>query len=90
MKNYANIKTSSTGYNREFWNTMLGKPLSNSAALDEGKISSIGSFALPDEAYKRFEAKLAEQNIFRQVATVINLYNGTGRILTQDTDDTAS
>jgi len=90
MKNYTNIKTSSTDYNCEFWNAMLGKQISDRAALDEGSIATVGSFALPEEALKRFEAAIIEQNVFRQVATVIDLYNGQGRILTKDTDDTAS
>jgi len=90
MKNYTNTKVSTTAYNREFWNAMLGKPITDRAVLDEGHISTAGSFALPEEAYQRFDARLTEQNIFRQVATVINLYGGHARILTKDTDDTAS
>ena len=69
---------------------MLGKQISDAAVLDEGHVSTVGSFVLPEEAYQRFDAKLTEQNIFRQVATVINLYGGHSRILTKDTDDTAS
>lgn len=65
----------STEYNREFWNAMRGKPVKFDF-LDAGKNTYTGSYKLPYESRKKFAEARKQENLFRQLATVVGTPKG--------------
>ena len=75
----------STEYNREFWNAMRGKPVSYNY-IEHGKNTEYGSYQLPYEAGKKFIAARKQENIFRQIATVVQAPKGDSTIWAFDNE----
>ncbi len=68
----------STSYNRSFWNAMRGKAVAASE-LNEGS-DGCGSFILPDDFRAKFITALAKDNVFRRLATSIQMSSPEGTI----------
>ncbi len=68
----------STNYNRSFWNAMRGKAVAASE-LNEGS-DGYGSFFLPDDFRAKFNSALAKDNVFRRLATSIQMSSPEGTI----------
>jgi hypothetical protein len=79
--------TTSTTYNRAFWNVMKGKE-ENNQNLSEG-FDNVGAYVAPDEFREGFNTALAKENIFRRFATVINLSSAEGKIQAVSSTGTA-
>lgn len=56
-------------YNNAFWNALRGRGVSN--VLSEG-VDTSGGFLVPEEFSNELIEALTEQNIFRQIARIIN------------------
>lgn len=80
--------TLSTNYNKSFWNAMRGK----SIAQNELQSGSDGydSFILPDDFRAKFNAALAKDNLFRRLATVIQMSSPEGTIQAVTSTGTAA
>lgn len=68
----------STNYNRAFWNSMRGKAVASND-LNEGS-DGYGSFILPDDFQAKFCTALSKENIFRRLATSIQMSSPEGMI----------
>lgn len=75
-------------YNSYFWAAMRGRNIPQNA-LQEGTDSE-GGYLVPDEFERRLIESLEEQNIFRQLATVIQTSSGERKIPVVATKGTAS
>ena len=73
--------TASESYNEAFWNMIRNKgdQLAVRNALSVGEDTE-GGFTVPDEFERRLIQSLEENNIFRQMATVIKTNSGTRKI----------
>ena len=78
----------STEYNREFWNAMRGKPVSYNY-IESGKNTENGNYRLPIESGKKFAAARKQENIFRQIATVVKAPKGDSTIWAFDNEPVA-
>ena len=65
----------STEYKREFWDAMRGKPVSY-RHIEDYKNTQNGSYRLPSEDNKKFESIRRQENIFRQIGTVVKAPKG--------------
>ena len=81
----------SNTYKKAFWNAMRKKTMSPEVmnALSEGTDSE-GGYLVPDEFEKTLVEALDEENIFRQLAHVINTSSGDRKIPVVATKGTAS
>ncbi|MFZ2540093.1 MAG: phage major capsid protein [Oscillospiraceae bacterium] len=77
----------STTYNRAFWNAMRGKK-ENYLSMGEG-YDDAGAYTAPDEFRVNFTAALAKENLFRRLATVVNLSSAEGTIQAVSSTGTA-
>jgi hypothetical protein len=59
------------------------------AALEAGRSSVTGSYALPSAANNKYMAALAAESLFRQIGTTIMAYDSGYRIFAHDCDDLA-
>lgn len=59
-----------TEYNREFGDAARGKPVSY-GYIKDGRNTANGSYRLPFESDKKLAIARKEENIFRQIATVV-------------------
>lgn len=75
-------------YHTHFWNAMRGRAIPQNA-LQEGTDSE-GGYLVPDEFERRLIESLEEENIFRQLATVIQTSSGERKIPVVATKGTAS
>lgn len=78
----------STEYSREFWNAMRGKPVSYNY-IESGKNTENGNYRLPYESGKKFAAARKQENIFRQIATVVKAPKGDSTIWAFDNEPVA-
>lgn len=74
-------------YRREFWNAIRGRKIAN--ALQEGTDSE-GGYLVPDEFERTLVQALEEQNIFRQIARVVQTASGERKIPVVASKGTAS
>lgn len=74
-------------YKTAFWNAMRGRKFSN--ALKEGTDSE-GGYLVPDEFERTLVESLEEQNIFRQIARIIQTDSGERKIPVVASKGTAS
>lgn len=66
-----------TEYNREFWNAARAKRRIPSAdILESGRDKQNGSYRLPYESNKEFEALRQKENLFRRIGNVANAPKG--------------
>jgi len=79
----------STEYHREFWDAARGKPVTYSHIKD-GKNTANGSYRLPFESNKKFTTARKQENIFRQIATVIGAPKGEHVVWTYDNEPSAT
>lgn len=73
----------STAYHREFWDVARGKPVSPNY-IETGRNSQNGSYRLPFESNAKFSAARKQENLFRQIATVIDAQRGEHTIWAYD------
>jgi HK97 family phage major capsid protein len=90
MKDYKEqmILTGSPAYDWDFWLAMRG----NAAMWDrlaDGAMEGTNTYAMPNAAQNKFADALKKHSVFRNIATVINAYNVSYRILARDTTDLA-
>lgn len=74
-------------YRRDFWNAIRGRKIAN--ALQEGTDSE-GGYLVPDEFERTLVQALEEQNIFRQIARVVQTASGERKIPVVASKGTAS
>ena len=86
--NNKNIYTSQPEYDKNFWNAMRGKDISY-ASLSDGLINQTGTYTMPGTTNNKYEAAIAEQSLFRKIATTFKIYDGPYHILAKDYDDLA-
>lgn len=67
----------STNYNRSFWNAMKGNK-ADYQSFKEGEIH--GAYIAPEESRQQFIDAIAKENLFRRLATVVNLSTNDGVI----------
>ena len=72
----------STEYHREFWDAARGKPVSYNY-IEKGRNTQNGSYRLPYESDQKFTAARKQENIFRQIARVVDAPRGDHTIWTQ-------
>ncbi len=73
----------STEYHREFWDAARGKPVSYNY-IEKGRNTQNGSYRLPYESDQKFTAARKQENIFRQIARVVDAPRGDHTIWTYD------
>jgi len=73
----------STEYKREFWDAMRGKPVSY-RHIEDYKNTQNGSYRLPSEDNKKFESIRRQENIFRQIGTVVKAPKGDSTLWIYD------
>lgn len=71
-------------YSRAFWNSMRSKKTDDSI-LEEAANRVNGSYFLPEASAEKYAAALAEENLFRTLATFVIATTIGGRIITSDT-----
>ena len=74
-------------YKTAFWNAMRGRKISNALQIGE---DSEGGYLVPDEFERTLIEALEEQNIFRQIARIIQTSSGERKIPVVATKGTAS
>lgn len=79
----------STEYHREFWNAARGRSVTYSH-ISEGKNTANGSYRLPSESEKKFIAARKKDNIFRQIATVVEADKGDNVVWAYDNEPTTT
>lgn len=79
----------STEYHREFWDAARGKPVTYSH-IKNGKNTANGSYRLPFESNEKFTTARKQENIFRQIATVIGAPKGEHVVWTYDNEPSAT
>ena len=76
-----------TEYNREFWNAIRTKRnLPQNETLESGRNRQNGSYRLPYESNKKFEALRQKENLFRRIGTVVNAPKGDFKIWAFDNE----
>lgn len=75
-----------TDYDKEFWNLMRGSRAPGDV-IGKGMDLSTGGYALPAATNDNYEKAVKAASIFRNLATVVKAYKGTGRIFAYDNDD---
>lgn len=66
-----------TEYNREFWNAARAKRrIPHTDVLESGRDKQNGSYRLPYESNKKFEALRQKENLFRRIGNVANAPKG--------------
>ena len=75
----------STEYHREFWNAARGRTVTYSH-ISEGKNTANGSYRLPSESEKKFVAARKQENLLRQIATVMDAFKGENVVWTYDNE----
>ena len=66
-----------TEYNLEFWNAARAKRrIPHTDVLESGRDTQNGSYRLPYESNKKFEALRQKENLFRRIGTVHSLRKG--------------
>lgn len=88
MTNEKFYLTGAPEYDRHFWNAMRGGE-KTAAALEAGRSSVTGSYALPNAANNKYMSALAAESLFRQIGTPIMAYDSGYRIFAHDCDDLA-
>lgn len=78
-----------TEYHREFWDAAKGKPVSCSY-IQDGRNTANGSYRLPFESDKKFTLARKEENIFRQIATVVGAPEGEHVVWAYDNEPSAT
>ena len=79
----------STEYERSFWDAMKRKnPTCD--GLSQGRHGMTDSYALPSEQNKQFVAALRNENVFRSLATILNVPGSDRTIYTCDAEDIAT
>lgn len=78
-----------TEYHREFWDAARGKPVSYSY-IQNGRNTANGSYRLPIESDKKFTIARKEENIFRQIATVVGAPEGEHVVWAYDNEPSAT
>ena len=79
---------STADYDTDFWNMIRGSN-SPSDVLGKGMDLSTGGYALPTGTGNQYEKAVKSESIFRNLATVVKAYKGSGRIFARDNDDLA-
>ena len=75
----------STEYHREFWNAARGRSVTYSH-ISEGKNTANGSYRLPSESEKKFAAARKQENLLRQIATVMDAFKGENVVWAYDNE----
>ena len=75
----------STEYHREFWNAARGRSVTYSH-ISEGKNTANGSYRLPSESEKKFVAARKQENLLRQIATVMDAIKGENVVWAYDNE----
>ena len=75
----------STEYHREFWNAARGRTVTYSH-ISEGKNTANGSYRLPSESEKKFVAARKQENLLRQIATVMDAFKGENVVWAYDNE----
>ena len=88
MTNEKFYLTGAPEYDRHFWNAMRGGE-KTAAALEAGRSSVTGSYALPNAANNKYMSALASESLFRQIGTPIMAYDSGYRIFVHDCDNLA-
>ena len=76
-------------YTREFWNAARGKVVTG-GYLEAGKNTQNGSYRLPFESSKKFKEARKQENLFRQIATVVTAPKGESTIWAFDNKPSAT
>ena len=80
--------TATDEYRKQFWNAIRGGK-DYPETLISGKDDSSGAFILPDDFQSKLDGKVKDIGIFRNHATILNVYNGPSHILATDCEDVA-
>lgn len=76
-----------TEYNREFWNAArVKRRIPNTTVLETGRDTQNGSYRLPYESNKKFEALRQKENLFRRIGTVVSAPKGDYTIWAHDNE----
>lgn len=76
-----------TEYNREFWNAARAKRrIPHTDVLESGRDKQNGSYRLPYESNKKFEALRQKENLFRRIGTVVSAPKGDYTIWAHDNE----
>lgn len=81
-------KVNEPEYSNHFWNYLMGRE-GHEAYLDAGK-KITGAYVLPTISATKFEKKMKETSLFRQLATCLYAPNGPSDILAKVNTDTAT
>lgn len=79
----------STEYERSFWDAMKRKN-STYNGLSQGRHRMTNSYALPSVQSKQFMAAMRNENVFRSLATIMNVPSSDRTIFTCDAEDIAA
>lgn len=73
-------------FERDFWDAMRGRKIVIDDQLKRHEAGG-SSYTLPIGADAKFIELMKKRNVFRRSASVINVYNGTYKMLAKDTSD---
>ena len=78
-----------TDYDQHFWNAMKGKT-EFYERISKGHVSGTGTFAMAPKSNDKCMAALKKESLFRQIATVKNVFGAADRIWAKVCDDMAA
>lgn len=81
-----NIGTSE--YHKNFWNAMRGQKVFEQR-IEKGRQSSTNAYVLPRDNDIAYMEAVKKENIFRQICTCMNSYDGASTIWISDNEDIA-